>query len=411
MASFTSAFLPDKGQIETDGYTQGKDRTKNPQRKGEEREIYYLCSMYEEISILSINGSDSSACAGIQADARTITALGGYALTAITSVTVQDRHGISSVYDLPAHMVAGQVRAILSQQHPRAVKVGLLRHTDTLAAVAQELQYHTRVVMAPGLIASSGEALVEPDVVRMWETALFPYAALLQLRVSEAEKILGMRIRTDYDMERAARLLASTGARSVLLRGGRLSQDRLTAYLLAEDEGEFFSTANMEGWQKHGVSSALSSAIATRMAMGDSVREAVSAAHAYMHNRVVYAVENDTHAMRPADIYNQYMSLIAAHHATIHRVGEYARLMAVSQRYLSMVTARVADRSPKQILDSCLTEKASALLLSSHLTVQEISQRLGFSSQATFCMFFSKQTGLSPTAYRSRSLSTQHPLR
>ena len=130
--------------------------------------------MYEEISILSINGSDSSACAGIQADARTITALGGYALTAITSVTVQDRHGISSVYDLPAHMVAGQVRAILSQQHPRAVKVGLLRHTDTLAAVAQELQYHTRVVMAPGLIASSGEALVEPDVVRMWETALSP---------------------------------------------------------------------------------------------------------------------------------------------------------------------------------------------------------------------------------------------
>ncbi|MGN0234182.1 MAG: bifunctional hydroxymethylpyrimidine kinase/phosphomethylpyrimidine kinase [Bacteroidaceae bacterium] len=366
--------------------------------------------MYEEISVLSINGSDSTARAGIQADTRTITALGGYALTAITSVTVQDRHGISGVHDLPAHMVAGQVRAILSERHPRAVKVGLLRHTDTLAAVARELQDHTRVVMAPGLTASSGRSLVEPDVVRMWESTLFPYAALLQLRVAEAESILGMRIRTDYDMERAARLLASTGARSVLLRGGRLSQDRLTAYLLTGDEGHFFSSANMEGWQRHGVSSALSSAIATRMAFGDSVSEAVSAAHAYMHNRVVYAVGDSTHAMRPADIYNQYMSLIAAHHTTIHRVDEYARLMAVSHRYLSMVTARVADRSPKQILDSCLTEKASALLLSSHLTVQEISQRLGFSSQATFCIFFNRQTGLSPSAYRSRANAPLHPL-
>ncbi|MGN1255950.1 MAG: bifunctional hydroxymethylpyrimidine kinase/phosphomethylpyrimidine kinase [Bacteroidaceae bacterium] len=366
--------------------------------------------MYEEISILSINGSDSTACAGIQADARTITALGGYALTAITSVTVQDRCGISSVHDLPAHMVSGQVRAILSQEHPRAVKVGLLRHSDTLLAVAHELQDYPRVVMAPGLIASSGKPLVEPDVMRMWETALFPYAALLQLRVVEAENILGMRIRTDHDMERAARLLTSTGARSVLLRGGRLIQDRLTAFLLTDGQGQFFSSANMEGWQRHGVSSALSSAIATRMALGDSVTQAVSAAHAYMHNRVVYAVDNDSQALRPADIYNQYMSLIAAHHASIHRVGEYARLLAVSPRYLSMVTARVADRSPKQILDSCLTEKASALLLASHLTIQEISQRLGFTSQATFCMFFSKQTGLSPSAYRSRALSAQHPL-
>lgn len=367
--------------------------------------MYYLCSMVEEISVLSINASDSTACAGIQADQRTITALGGYALTAITSVTVQDRSGISSVHDLPAHMVSGQVRAILSQEHPRAVKVGLLRHTDTLMAVARELQDYPRVVMAPGLMASSGKSMVEPEVMRLWESALFPYAALLQLRVTEAENILGMRIRTDHDMERAARLLASTGARSVLLRGGRLSQDRLTAFLLTDGQGQFFSSANLDGWQRHGVGSALSSAIATRLALGDDVAHAVTAAHAYMHNRVVYAVDNDSHALRPADIYNQYMSLIAAHHASIHRVGEYARMLSVSKRYLSMVTARVADRSPKQILDSCLTEKASAMLLASHLTIQEVSQRLGFASQGTFCMFFIRHTGLSPSAYRTRALA------
>ena len=357
--------------------------------------------MYEEISVLSVNGSDTLARAGIQADARTIATLGGYALTAVTSVTVQDSQGIRSVHDLPADVVAGQVRAAMRERHPRAVKVGLLRHADTLSAVARELEGHPRLVMAPGLIASSGRRLVDDGVMRLWESTLFPQAALLLMRVAEAEAVLGMRIRTDGDMERAARMLASTGAGAVLLRGGRLSQDRLTAYLLDEGEGRFFSSANMEGWQRHGVSSALSSAIATRMALGDTVRQAVGAAHAYMHNRVVYAVESDTRAMRPADIYNQYMSLIAAHYATHHHVADYARLLAVSQRYLSMVTARVADRSPKQILDSCLAEKASALLLSSHLTVQEVSQRLGFTSQAAFCVFFAKQTGMSPSAYRS----------
>ena len=88
--------------------------------------------MYEEISVLSINGSDSTARAGLQADARTITALGGFALTAVTSVTTQGRQGISSVHDLPAGMVAGQVRAILQESRPQAVKVGLLRHADTV---------------------------------------------------------------------------------------------------------------------------------------------------------------------------------------------------------------------------------------------------------------------------------------
>ena len=101
--------------------------------------------MYEEISVLSINGSDSTARAGLQADARTITALGGFALTAVTSVTTQGRQGISSVHDLPAGMVAGQVRAILQESRPRAVKVGLLRHADTVRALAYELQGHPRL--------------------------------------------------------------------------------------------------------------------------------------------------------------------------------------------------------------------------------------------------------------------------
>ena len=144
-------------------------------------------------------------------------------------------------------MVAGQVRAILQESRPRAVKVGLLRHADTVRALADELQGHPRLVMAPGLIASSGKPLVDDDVMRQWESTLFPHATLLLMRVAETEAMLGMRIRTDSDMERAARLLASTGAGAVLLRGGRLVEDRLTAYLLNGGEGRFFSSANMDG--------------------------------------------------------------------------------------------------------------------------------------------------------------------
>lgn len=359
--------------------------------------------MHKEIAVLSINGSDSTARAGIQADARTITSLGGYALTAITSVTVQDSQGISSVHDLPPGVVAGQVRAILGGERPLAVKVGLLRHAGTLTAVARELAGHPRLVMAPGLTTSAGARLVEDDVMRLWESTLIPHAALLMMRVSEAEAMLGMRVSTDRDMERAARLLASTGAGAVLLRGGRLSPDRLTAYLLVGGEGRFFSSANLEGWQRHGVSSGLSSAIATRMALGDPVQQAVAAAHSYMHNRVVYAVEGTPPTMRPADIYNHYMSLVAAHYATDHNIGTYATRLAVTTRYLTMVTTRVVGRTPKQILDACLAEKASSLLLSSHLTVQEVSRRMGFPSQSAFCTFFTRMTGMSPTAHRKKA--------
>lgn len=356
--------------------------------------------MYQKKSVLSINGSDSMASVGVLADARVITELGGHALTAVTSVTVLDSQGQHAVYDLPADVVAGQVRATMHDQWPAAVKVGLLRHADTLAAMRSELVGHSCLVMAPGLTTSAGQPLADEGVARLWERDLFPLAALLLLRVAEAEAVLGMRVRTDGDMERAARLLASTGAGAVLLRGGRLSQDRLTAYLLCGTEGRFFSSANMEGWQRHGVGGALSSAIATRMAMGDTVAQAVTTAHAYVHSRVVYAVQNTSHAMRSADIYNQFMSLVAANYATEHNLSAYAARLAVTPRYLSMVTAHTVGRTPKQIFDTCLAQKASELLLTSHLTVQEVAQRLGFSSQASFCQFFSRVMGQPPSAYR-----------
>lgn len=357
--------------------------------------------MYKEIPVLSINGSDSMASVGVQADARVITELGGHALGALTSVTVQDSQGQHAVCDLPADVVAGQVRAVMSDMHPVAVKVGLLRHASTLSAVRDVLAGHPCLVMAPGLITSAGLPLADDGVARLWERDLFPLAALLLLRVNEAEAVLGMRVRTDGDMERAARLLASTGAGAVLLRGGRLSQDRLTAYLWCGAEGRFFSSANKEGWQRHGVGGALSSAIATRMAMGDTVSQAVTTAHAYVHSRVVYAVQSTSRAMRPADIYNRFMSLVAAHYATEHSMSAYAARLAVTPRYLSMVTAQVVGRTPKQIFDTCLAQKASELMLTSHLTIQEVSQRLGFTSQSAFCQFFSRVMGQAPSAYRS----------
>lgn len=344
---------------------------------------------------------------GIQADIRTITALGGNALTAITSVAIQDDNNVRRVYDLPSEAVAGQIRAVMNKCRPLAVKIGLLCHSDTLMAVERELEGSRNIVMAPGMISSSGLQMIQTDMIRLWERKLFPKATLLLLRAAEAELTLGMRIRTDGDMERAARLLLSTGAQAVLLRGGRLSEDRLTAYLLDSQKGRFFSSTNTEGWQRHGVSSALSSAIATRMAMGDSIAQSVSNAHAYMHTQVVYAVDcGSRHAFRSADIYNNFMSLVAAHYATEHSIASYASRLSVSQRYLNMVTLRMVGRTPKQILDSCLTSKASSLLLNSRLTIQEVSQRLGFSSQASFCIFFGRQTGQTPSEYRKKPNSS-----
>lgn len=350
--------------------------------------------------VLSITGSDNTGASGIQADIRTITALGGHALTAVTTVTVQRSNGIHRLLDLPRDMVVGQVRAIIEESHPHAVKVGMVRDAETIAALKDEIVGCRQKVMVPGILTSQGTRLMDDRAMAAWQRLLIPEASLLLTRCAEVELLLGRRIASDDDMLEAAHTLMDMGAEAVLIRGGRQTEGQLTALLVAEGIQRFFSSQNTEGWQRHGVGGALSSAIATRLAMGDDMGRAISLAHDYLHSQVVYAIEGDAQNYRQADIFNQLMVLIANHYRTAHDVAYYADLLAISPRYLGKITDAVVGKSPKQVIAEYILHEAIVLLETSRFTISEIANMLGFSSLPLFSRFFSAGKGCSPAEYR-----------
>lgn len=356
----------------------------------------------EVIPVLSITGSDGSGRSGIQSDVKTISDLGGYALTAVTSVTARDEAGQQQVLNLPIDWVCAQVRSVVSREHPQVVKLGLVGDARLARALRDEVIGCRQVVFVPGIHTADGHRLVDDAVVRSLLKYLVPIATVLMMRCADVEIVTQRPITSDEDMLVAARELCSHGAQWVLLRGGRQLVGRLTALLYSDQYHQFFSSYNTTGWQQHGVSSALSSAIATRLAMGDDVPTAVAQAHDYMHSQVVYAVQGATLALRPADLYYRLMSLIVAHYREEHAVSFYADKLAISTRYLSTVTRRMVDKTPKQVIDEHLCAEARRMLDTTRLTTKEVADGLGFPSSVAFCKFFRHYEGCSPLAYRKR---------
>lgn len=357
-------------------------------------------------SVLTINGSDAVGEAGLGVDVHTISAMGGRSLVAMTSLALRTGREEVVFHDLQSHLVADQIEAALFDSKPKAVKVGLVRLPETMLLVSRLIAGLPHRVMAPSIMTSEGKQLLSTEEVSAWMKHLLPLAHLLILKVREAEIMLGRTISSDEQMLQAAMELHALGAGAVLLRGGHVIDNYLTALLYDGEKHSFFTSRNTSGWQRHGVSGAMTSAIAVRYAMGDSTEQAVANAHSYVHSRIVYAVSpsKGTYTMRPADIYNNFLSLLAAHYTKAHDVVYYASMLCVSPRYLQYITDKVVGRSPKQIISDYLMQESRSMLMCTRLTIQEIAIRLGFSSQAQFARFFAKGQGIAPQAYR-QSLS------
>lgn len=365
-------------------------------------DTFYICRVKNPVSILCINGSDSSGYSGIQADIRTVRDLGAYAVTAVTSVTVQNDDGIQRVHLLPDDIVVGQVRAVYQDSRPKAVKIGMINSPQSISLIRNEIVGCGRIVCSPGILASNGGCLMSNESIKVLCHNILPISTLLMLKCTDAEIMLGRAINTDTEMLESAKSLCDMGAEWVLLRGGTFIEGRIHALLYSKDYQRFFSSVNVMGWQRHGVGGALSSAIATRLAQGDDVPTAVQEAHDYLHRQVVYATkQTETNNLRPNDLYNQFLSLIADKFSTSHDVGFYADELAITTRYLSQITKSLSGRSPKQLIDSHIVSQAEILLSSSTLSIQEISNALGFSSQMVFAKFFRKCKKMSPSVYRS----------
>lgn len=351
--------------------------------------------------ILCINGSDSTGQSGVQADIKTAKDMGGYAVTSVTSVTVQSHTNIKQVLELPTELVIGQIKAVYDDFHPKAIKVGMINNVQTIRRIRESIVGNQKIVCSPGILSSHGGCLMSNESIEAFRKHLIPICTLLVLKCTDAEILLGRSISTDADMIEAARTLHELGAEWILLRGGVHTEGRINALLYGEGYQQFFSSMNIEGWKRHGVGGALSTAIATRLAQGDDIVTAIKTAHDYIHNQVVYCVENNGANIRFNELYNTFLSLVADNYHTAHDVQFYANRMAITSRYLSQITRTIAGKSPKQIIDSHLLQEITQRLVTSAENIQEISIAFGFSSQVMFTKFFKAKHGISPTQYRN----------
>lgn len=360
--------------------------------------------LLSKASVLTITVSDSTGHSGMQMDVKTISEMGGHALSVVSSVSMLNPQGKQQLVDLPKETVLQQVHSSVSFETPRAVKVGMVRDAETIAALGQVMEKmpeNMPLVCAPGILSFENKRLIEDAAVDALVASLFPQSLLLVLRCNEAEIVLHRRIDSDEDMLESAVALHKMGARWVMLRGGLQTQGRCTALLLGPGTKQFFASYNVDGWRQHGVGGALTAAIATRLALGDDVPTAISKAHDYVRSQVVYAVNPDARNWRPSDLYNQFMSLVAQYYRTTHDVNSYAEKLSISTRYLSRLTNKYVNKSPKQVIADYIAQEARILLETTRLSVQEIAFRLGFPDQASFSKFFKKHKGQSPSTFRS----------
>ena len=233
--------------------------------------------------VLIIAGSDSGGGAGIQADIKTVTMLGGYAATAITALTVQNTLGVTDILPVPPVFVQAQIRAVLDDIGADAIKIGMLGTTAIVCAVADTLAGVTvPIVVDPVMVAKGGASLLDDDAHAAMVARLLPLATLLTPNIPELAALTGQDVQTEAQAVAAGRALISQGVRAVLIKGGHLDGDEVVDWLLTPDLEQRFAAPRIFSRHTHGTGCTLASAIATGLAQGDSLKAAVVRARQYV---------------------------------------------------------------------------------------------------------------------------------
>ena len=321
--------------------------------------------MRELQPILTITGSDSTGGSGVQADIKTISELGGYAVSAITSITVQNTLGIQEFFDIPADIVSGQIEAIMNDIQPRVVKVGMIRKVETLNVLIDALTKYCPdyIVYAPAIWSSNGDALMTEDVVSQIKYRLLPLCSVVVARKKENDIML---------------------QDSKLLR--RTEDGGLRVFML--------DNAN-----SHGLINRFSSALSVYLTQGKKMEEALLMAQDFIN---VELTREGNLQGRSSDLYNQFISQVVNFCRTYSDVHFYADQLNVSSRYLAQVTRRISGKTPKNIIDEYVLKEIERELTTTTHTVQEIANDFGFSSQAHLTKFFKKMNGITPSLYRKK---------
>ena len=240
--------------------------------------------------VLTIAGSDSGGGAGIQADLKTFAAIGCYGMSVITALTAQNTRGVTAIHALPPSFAVEQMTAVFTDIGADAVKIGMLYSAELIEAVTATLnKYRARnIVLDPVMVAQSGDKLLQDDAIQAIKDYLMPVADVVTPNLPEAEVLLGQKIESLEDMQRAARALAQFGGRSILIKGGHLEESNSTdlLYLTEEDRFVTLEAERVDSRNNHGTGCTLSSAIAGHMARGDPIEDAVRKAKTYIQNAI-----------------------------------------------------------------------------------------------------------------------------
>ena len=260
--------------------------------------------------VLVVAGSDSGGGAGIQADIKTITALNGFAMTAITALTAQNSLGVKGVHKPPPAFVTDQICVTLEDLGADAVKTGMMADAPIIEAAAEALEEHAGGVpwiVDPVMFSSARDLLLDEDAAEALKARLVSRAALVTPNMAEAEALIGRPVATVADMEAAGQDLLDLGVGAALVTGGHLGGDTVTDVLVTADGAERFEGLRIDTPHTHGTGCTLASAVATGLAQGMELRDCVTRAGAYVREAIRTAPGygaghgplNHAHTVRP----------------------------------------------------------------------------------------------------------------
>ena len=243
--------------------------------------------------ILTIAGSDSGGGAGIQADIKAISANGGFAMSAITSVTAQNTIAVTDAFDLPIPLIEAQLDAVFTDFEVASVKTGMLSSSGIVEAVAGKLREYTppAIVVDPVMISKSKFSLLKAEAIDSLKTALIPLATVITPNVYEAELLAERDIRNTDDAKSAAKAIAELGCHAVLVKGGHLIGSKATDVLYCDGNWCFFEAERVETENTHGTGCTYSAAIATQLAHGKDLNDAIDTAKAYITGAIQHALD------------------------------------------------------------------------------------------------------------------------
>tara|TARA_S200000501_G_scaffold252355_1_gene236510 strand:+ start:7668 stop:8501 length:834 start_codon:yes stop_codon:yes gene_type:complete len=239
--------------------------------------------------VLICAGSDSGGGAGIQADIKTVTALGGFATTAITALTAQNTMGVSSIIEVPINFLLEQIRVVLSDLGADCIKTGMLHNAQVIEAVSEAIEKDGEkkyLVVDPVMVAKGGHELLELSALHALKSHMIVRADLLTPNIPEAELLTGLEISDIDTMRRAAYAILEMGSKAVLLKGGHLKDETLTDILVTKDAEKTYSGPRLVTKHTHGTGCSMASAVATGIAQGDNLEMAVQRAKAYVFTAI-----------------------------------------------------------------------------------------------------------------------------